>query len=347
MKTIQDCRASKLYLLCVSCNWDEALALVATHPEEAQKLLYTAQRGAASISALHVVLAHAKCRGGVPFELVRALSNAAPDLVMHRHSYTGNLPLHAVFYNPFFSASKRSQIAAILLEANMASAVAKNQDERTPLHTICSQHCNFGPLSLLLDVAQNTASWSDKNGDLPLHLACRSLKSPNKSIVALYNAYPQGLLQANGVGMTPVCIVKEIQGGITFSTPSTSISKCHSVLQLLSRLEKACGAPYEQNIDACHADSSKMQRGTKRPRADTAVTAVKVLSCEKKHTKVRLPRALTCSPTNVLDIDMHTGICEVVPVKEMEVSIAHILLSFRYGMQREDAREQSHTSCRL
>ena len=101
-------------------------------------------------------------------------------MARHRHRYTGNLPLHAVFYNAFFSASRRKHIAQTILRSCPESIVMTNNDGRTPLHTNCSQHCNHEPILTLLRAAPQTAKWSDSNGDLPLHLACRSQKSPNK-----------------------------------------------------------------------------------------------------------------------------------------------------------------------
>jgi len=125
-----------------------------------------------------------------------------------RHLYTGNLPLHAVFYNAFFSSSKRAAIAEMIIRANPQSVLMTNYDGRTPLHTNCTQHCNYEPVVALLRAAPQTAKWKDKNNELPLHLACRSQKTPNKSIRALFHAYPDGILCKNGQGLTPLEIAK-------------------------------------------------------------------------------------------------------------------------------------------
>lgn len=201
-------RPSRLFALCTSKRWSDVLELIRSNPNEAKSLQSTGKRGAAPISVLQIVLAHARCRGDVPLCVVEALLETAPRMASQRHLYTGNLPLHAVFYNPFYSASKRTQIAEKIMAACPESVMMKNKDERTPLHTICSQHCNQEPILALLKAAPQTASWTDKNGDLPIHLACRSLKSPNKSIRALFDAFPGGLWEKNGSGLTPLDIAR-------------------------------------------------------------------------------------------------------------------------------------------
>ena len=44
--------------------------------------------------------------------------------------------------------------------------------------------------------------------ELPIHLACRSQKSPNRSIGLLYEAYPEGIVQENKHGQTPIDVAR-------------------------------------------------------------------------------------------------------------------------------------------
>ena len=144
-------------------------------------LLFTFScRGAARISALQCVLAHSQCRGDCPLELIQALVDSDPRMANQKHLYTGSVPLHAVFYNAFFTSSKRTAIAKILLAASPQSVAVRNNDGRTALHTNASQHCNYEPTLLLLKAAPEITRWTDHNWDLPLHCACRSHKSPSK-----------------------------------------------------------------------------------------------------------------------------------------------------------------------
>ena len=233
---------SILFTLCTSRLWKEAIAYVKAHPEDAIKLQQTGKRGAAPITALQTALANVKCRGDVPIELIEELLKESPDLAVQRHIYTGNLPMHAVFYNPFYSAAKRTQIAQLILQASGPKSITmKNNDGRTPLHTICSQHCNFEPLSILLKAAPPIASWEDDHGDLPIHLACRSMKSPLKSIVALYEAYPKGIVHKNLNDMTPLDAAFAIGAANNSSSASGNsplpASKGRNLIHLLMKLQ--------------------------------------------------------------------------------------------------------------
>lgn len=136
--------------------------------------------------------------------MIQAIVLADPSSVDQTHSYTGSSPLHATFYNGFFSSSKRTAIAKILLEACPRSIKTTNNDGKTALHTNASQHCNYEPTLLLLDAAPEIATWTDNNGDLPLHCACRSHKSPSKSIIAIFKRFPAAIVARNKKGLTPL-----------------------------------------------------------------------------------------------------------------------------------------------
>lgn len=136
--------------------------------------------------------------------MIQALIAADPSSINQKHIYTGSVPLHAVYYNPYMSSSKRTAITKILLEACPLSIKTTNNDGKTALHTNASQHCNYEPTVLLLKAAPEIAEWKDNDGNLPLHCACRSHKSPSKSIIAIFRQYPAAIVTRNKAGLTPV-----------------------------------------------------------------------------------------------------------------------------------------------
>lgn len=139
---------SKLYLLCTGQRWNEVLTYLHEHPQEAGKLLNTGKKGASQVSVLQVVLSHSKCQGSVPIKVIDLLLTYAPHLANFCQLYTGNVPLHAVFYNAFFNAHMRKEIAERLLKVSPDASKTKNKDGRTPLHTNCSQRKPFISQSL-------------------------------------------------------------------------------------------------------------------------------------------------------------------------------------------------------
>jgi len=196
---------SRLFTLITSCQWKEvADYLQINGAGEAKIMMNTGKRGAAKISALQAVLAHPKCKGKAPLGLVQTLLEIAPEMALQNHLYTGNFPLHAVFYNAFFSSTKRRTIAEMIITACPSTILLRNSEGRTALHTNCSQHCNYEPIVTLLKAAPQIVTWRDNHGDTPLHLACKSLKSPNKSIQVLFDLYPQGMFVRNAQGSTPL-----------------------------------------------------------------------------------------------------------------------------------------------
>lgn len=235
----QKSKASEMFTLCISCKWNEAINYVKLHPKEATAFLYPGKRGSVPITALQTILANVKCRGDAPVELVQALLEASPNLAFERHMHSGNVPMHAVFYNPFFSATKRAQIAQIILQSAGPKAIMmKNKDGRAPLHTICSQHCNFEPLSFLLSTAPQVASWEDNDGNLPIHLACRSVKVPLKSVMILNKANPKGIIHKNSDGMTPLDVAVEIgRASGSLSASSNLSSKARSLINFLTNMK--------------------------------------------------------------------------------------------------------------
>ena len=88
-KNNRACKPSYLFLLCINRKWNEVLKYLKDAPEEAGKLLSTGKRGSANVSAILVVLSHAKCQGSVPLEIVDVLLKLAPEFANTCHVYTG------------------------------------------------------------------------------------------------------------------------------------------------------------------------------------------------------------------------------------------------------------------
>lgn len=226
--------------------------LTCTFPSPYYVLLFLNYRGAAKISALQCCLAHSQCRGDCPIELIQALVLADPSSVNQQHFYTGSTPLHATFYNGFFSSSKRTTVARALLEACPQSIKTTNNDGKTALHTNASQHCNYEPTLLLLEAAPEITTWMDNNGDLPLHCACRSHKSPSKSIIAIFKQYPAGIITRNKKGLTPVDEARLC---------ALTSSKKKSRLKVLRRLLREYRSEYQSvNDNNGHGHTCKKRR---------------------------------------------------------------------------------------
>ena len=263
-------------------------------------------RGAARISALQCCLAHSQCRGDCLIELIQALVLADPSSVDQKHSYTGSTPLHTTFYNGFFSSSKRTAIAKILFEACPRSIKTTNNDGKTALHTNASQHCNYEPTLLLLEAAPEIATWKDNNGDLPLHCACRSHKSPSKSIIAIFKRFPAAIVARNKKGLTPLDEARLC---------ALTSDKKESRLKVLRRLFREYNSEYQSVNDNGHGHNKKRKVDFTAPssinhdrnfegdeRDDTGTT-------QRKDDEIRMP-----------SLGEAVSVSEEVPVSDREMT---------------------------
>lgn len=353
MSLEQKSTTSEMFTLCISCKWNEALKYVKLHPKEATAFLYPGKRGSVPITALQTILANVKCRGDAPIELIQALLEASPNLAFERHIYSKNVPMHAVFYNPFFSATKRAQISQIIIQSSGAKAVMmKNKDGRTPLHTICSQHCNFEPLTFLLNAAPQVASWEDNDGNLPIHLACRSIKVPLKSIMILSKAHPKGIIHKNSEGMTPLDVaIETCRASGSLSTSSNVCSKARSLVNFLTNMKtdfeiSTGGKAYKtignhQNLEERNdTETSKKQRrqDSKRKKAADLLAESDLAECasECRDDCEVSPKPTKKSKVDCLTPEVHPDDSEMRDTEEshgfwlwVELISPHILLSMK------------------
>lgn len=83
-------------------------------------------------------------------------------------------------------------------------------ESRLPLHLVaCRKESQSGLMSRLLQIHPRAASVADRTGKLPLHLACEAGKEWAEGLASLYEAFPDGVRQAEGNerGWLPLHIV--------------------------------------------------------------------------------------------------------------------------------------------
>lgn len=146
----------------------------------------------------------------------------------------------------------------MIIDTCPESVIQINNDGRNPLHTNCTQHCNYEPILTLLNSEQGkqAACTQDKKGNLPLHLACMSHKPPNKSIQALFDAYPEGICVKNKDGLTPLEVAK--------ACPIKEQRKTARI-KLLQQLENNVVSGNAQSKSRYHNRDIEKNRHKKRP----------------------------------------------------------------------------------
>jgi hypothetical protein len=121
----------------------------------------------------------------------------------------GCLPFHHLARN---AVVWDDEVEAVY-NANRGAAQARTGPEleaRLPLHLAAVRRESQGVLiSRLIQTHPRAASISDRTGKLPIHLACEAGKDWTEGVSALYDAFPDGVRQAetNNRGWLPVHMV--------------------------------------------------------------------------------------------------------------------------------------------
>lgn len=136
-------------------------------------------------------------------EHVRAHPSDAKAVAASRGSLT---PLHIVCEN-----GAPIQVIKALLTANPSAAQAKSGlHDRLPLHCLLAAATTY-PLqdvvvSTLVEAYPGACRVTDKNGSLPIHLACQAVPVSDEIFTSILSMYPEGAYARNFGGMYPLHI---------------------------------------------------------------------------------------------------------------------------------------------
>lgn len=219
--------SEKLLILCKSHKWSEVSQCVSESPSRALETIIMENNN--STSLLHQVITSKSNDMTGREKLIMQILNAAPSSSCIPNGY-GSLPLHVVTQrNIKMDAVTKENVIRCLIHAYPDALLSTGGiGKRTPLHIAFTDYLSFGLINTMVQMGKQATAMSDKNGWLPIHVACSRHCSPEK-LLLLLNIYPESFYIKTNDGDTPMSLA---------TSTATSSHPNHKLIKALLSFEK-------------------------------------------------------------------------------------------------------------
>lgn len=158
------------------------------------------------------------------WKIIKLILNSVPSAASIPNGY-GSLPLHVVSQrNIKMDASMKEEVITELIDAYPEALLSLGGvGKRTPLHIAFTDYLSSGLIQTMIQRGKRAAEMKDKNGWLPIHVACSRHCSPEK-LEMLLKVYPDSLHQKTHDGETPMSLA---------TSTATSSHPNHKLIQAL------------------------------------------------------------------------------------------------------------------
>lgn len=180
---------------------------------------------------------HVACSFGAPLEVVELLAERCPGALAAR-DIKKQTPLHAACESQALP-DVIEYLVRMRPEALSETACSSGVYGQTPLHIACGYAAPFGSVSLLLHSHPQAARETDKDGRVPLHLACCHYLYKAQNLSSVYSK----VSPKNSLGVVRLLLEEnpwavKARGGRKWGTPLTlasnkRISNMSSILESL------------------------------------------------------------------------------------------------------------------
>lgn len=159
--------------------------------------------GASTVDSGNRLPLHVACRTGATGKVVASLLRANPDATKHLDHHD-RLPIHLACCH---RDSNSVEVLELLVQSNPEGLQEREEVHGfLPLHVACfkgERNVRQDVVETLLQFFPMGARIPDKNGNLPLHLACKA-NAPRGVIFALLNTYSDGACKKDSMGRLPL-----------------------------------------------------------------------------------------------------------------------------------------------
>jgi len=277
--SIKKAELTKLITLCKQEKWAELTYLISINPLLASASFPSGKNYTTTI--LHQVIASkgdAIDRAG----MMRSILTTRPSAAAVKNAH-GNLPIHSLASSSRnMNVKTKEELFRGLIHAYPASlTIASGTNERTPLHIFVHDFISPALCHTLLTIRPEAAKIRDKEGWLPIHLACSSSNCRLEIVRMLLNAYPQSIGETTNDGKTPLMIVN---GVATKKRPMKGV-----IEELTKRLQADTGTVSDIKLPA--KSEAKSNEGTAAegllavstsPKRDTSAKGVKDVATKQE-----------------------------------------------------------------
>jgi hypothetical protein len=192
--------------LCRTNKWNDVLQHLEQNPSLATARIIMDNHIATTI--IHQAI-NSKSDNKVREHVIMTILRMAPQAASIRNGYN-SLPLHVICQrNTKMDSQTKERLILALIQAYPESLVeAGGVGQRTPLHIIFTDYTSPALVRHMIEMAPRACFMRDKNGWLPIHVACSRHCSPEK-LRLLLDAYPASLHETVPSGETLLKLAKD------------------------------------------------------------------------------------------------------------------------------------------
>lgn len=211
-----------LLVLCKSQLWEVIENILKEHPHWALKTITMENNN--STTLLHQVITSKSSNMRARWKIINFILTSVPNAASMPNGY-GSLPLHVVSQrNIKMDASMKEEVIKELIGAYPKALLSLGGvGKRTPLHIAFTDYLSSGLIQTMIQRGKKATEMKDKNGWLPIHVACSRHCSPEK-LEMLLKAYPDSLHKKTHDGETPMSLA---------TSTATSSHPNHKLIQAL------------------------------------------------------------------------------------------------------------------
>jgi hypothetical protein len=184
--------------------WEELEFFLKEHPYQALKTITMENNN--STTLLHQVITSKSSNMRARWNIINLILTTVPNAASIPNGY-GSLPLHVVSQrNIKMDASMKEEVILHLIDAYPSALLSLGGvGKRTPLHIAFTDYLSSGLIQTMIQRGKEATEMKDKNGWLPIHVACSRHCSPEK-LEMLLKVYPDSLHEKTLDGETPMSL---------------------------------------------------------------------------------------------------------------------------------------------
>lgn len=213
-----------LLMLCKYHMWAEVKKILVKNPLRALETITMENNN--STSLLHQVITSKSSNMDARWKIIKMILTSVPNAASIPNGY-GSLPLHVVSQrNIKMDATMKEDVILALIDAYPSALLSLGGvGKRTPLHIAFTDYLSSGLIQTMIQRGREATAMKDKNGWLPIHIACSRHCSPEK-LWMLLEVHPESLHEKTNEGDTPMSLA---------TSTATSSHPNHKLIQALQR----------------------------------------------------------------------------------------------------------------
>ena len=192
-----------LIRLCLQKMWHAVAELARSNPSAVKAASATDVKSNKAVTPLHIA-----CESGAPIQIIKLLLSAHPPAAQIIGGLYDRLPLHCLLAATTINTIPSESIVATLIETFPGACRVTDKNGNLPIHLACqAANVSDAIFTSILSMYPEGAYARNTSGQYPLHIAAANKDTPTKKVALA--ALDRGTLYASISKMTSIRLARE------------------------------------------------------------------------------------------------------------------------------------------